>query len=60
MARLHKTPYLFYPENEGKAFWDLFMTVVLLTSCVLTPLDIAFSEEEYHRKDGGEAENATS
>lgn len=44
MARFNKTPYLFYPEHKGKVLWDLFMTVILLTSCVLTPLDIAFDE----------------
>ena len=39
-------PYLIYPENRLKSLWDFIMTIVLLVSCVITPLDIAFSNEE--------------
>ena len=35
---------IIYPENRNKEIWDLFMTIVLLTTCVLTPLDIAFGK----------------
>jgi hypothetical protein len=34
---------MIYPENKLKSVWDLFITLVLLTTCVLTPLNIAFS-----------------
>lgn len=37
---------LFYPANKYKAWWDLFMTFVLLATCVLTPYNIAFQKSE--------------
>lgn len=30
-------PYMFYPEDPDKANWDLFMTIVLVYTCVATP-----------------------
>ena len=33
---------MFYPEDVDKANWDLFMTVVLVYTCVATPSQIAF------------------
>jgi hypothetical protein len=33
---------LIYPLNPTKEKWDFAMTIVLLTTCVLTPLNIAF------------------
>jgi len=44
--RHHMTPFLIYPENKLKSLWDFIMTIVLLVSCVITPLDIAFSNEK--------------
>ena len=41
--RKNVTPFLIYPENKLKSLWDFIMTIVLLVSCVITPLDIAFS-----------------
>ena len=38
--------YLIYPENRKKAIWDLWMTFVLLVTCLVTPLNIAFTDEE--------------
>ena len=35
---------LFYPDDDFKMFWDLFITIVLLVACVLTPLNIAFDK----------------
>lgn len=43
--RQNMVPYLIYPENKSKGIWDLVMTIILLTSCVITPLDIAFGAE---------------
>lgn len=35
---------LIYPENNRfKAWWDLFMTLILLTTCILTPYSVSFS-----------------
>lgn len=37
---------LIYPENKYKSWWDLFMTLVLLITCIATPYTIAFVPEE--------------
>jgi hypothetical protein len=39
----HHSKYLFYPDNKYKKGWELFMTLILMVSCLLTPLEIAFS-----------------
>ena len=31
-----------YPEDPGKVNWDLFITIILLISCITTPFRIAF------------------
>ena len=33
---------LIYPESTNKNMWDLFMTIVLLVACIITPVQIAF------------------
>ena len=38
--------WLFYPESNKKAGWDLFITFILLVSCFKSPYDIAFSTDE--------------
>jgi hypothetical protein len=43
--RENRKDWIIYPESKFKSAWDLFMTIVLLTTCILTPLDIAFSME---------------
>ena len=43
--RTNKKPYLFYPEDKHKVNWDLFITLILLTSCIITPWRIAFGED---------------
>jgi hypothetical protein len=40
-----KKKYLIYPESKLNSFWELFMTLVLLTTCIITPLNIAFHDE---------------
>lgn len=42
--RQNKKPFLFYPEDQYKIYWDLFITVILLASCIITPWRIAFSD----------------
>lgn len=37
---------LIYPEDKFKSGWDMVMTIVLLVTCIETPLDIAFSSDE--------------
>ena len=43
-TRNNKKKWLFYPEDKGKQYWDLFITMILLTSCLTTPFRIAFGE----------------
>tara|TARA_B110000285_G_C15000451_1_gene551158 strand:- start:293 stop:625 length:333 start_codon:yes stop_codon:yes gene_type:complete len=40
-----RKPWMFYPEDGSKANWDLFMTIVLVYTCVATPAQIAFPPE---------------
>ena len=34
------------PNNEYKGHWDLFITVVLLFTCIITPARMAFQEKD--------------
>jgi hypothetical protein len=43
--RENRKPFLIYPEDEWKANWDLFITLVLVYTCVATPANIAFKDE---------------
>jgi hypothetical protein len=47
----NEKPYIIYPENKNKGFWDLFMTLVLIITCIQTPLNIAF--EDVSNEKGG-------
>lgn len=42
--RNNKKKWLFYPEDYWKVNWDLFITCILLVSCMVTPWRIAFGE----------------
>jgi hypothetical protein len=46
MKRQNKVKYILYPENSKKANWDIFMTLILILTCIITPLRLAFGEEE--------------
>ena len=39
-------PYILYPEDHMKVQWDLFITLILLISCMHTPLKIAFQGDD--------------
>lgn len=45
-ARKNEKCCLIYPENKYKSWWDLFMTLVLLVTCIATPYTIAFVSDE--------------
>ena len=34
--------FLLYPEDADKEYWDLFITLVLLLTCFITPYRIAY------------------
>ena len=39
-----KVKYLIYPENPIYTYWDLLMTILLVFSCLVTPVQIALFE----------------
>ena len=44
--RKHKKgSWLLYPEDPHKVSWDLFITLILMISCILTPYNIAFIDD---------------
>lgn len=45
-ARKNVKVCLIYPENKYKGYWDLFMTFILLITCMETPYIIAFIPDE--------------
>ena len=34
--------FIIYPENKRKSWWDFFITIILLVTCLLTPWQLAF------------------
>jgi hypothetical protein len=44
--RTNRKKFILYPEDKLKNSWDLFMTVILLFTCIETPYDIAFASNE--------------
>lgn len=36
---------LIYPDNDWKQKWDIIMTFVLIATCAITPLALAFGGE---------------
>ena len=45
-GRKNKIAFIIYPENKLKSYWDIFMSFVLIISCITTPLRLAFSAEQ--------------
>jgi len=41
IERNNKKKFIFYPENVFKNIWDVFMTFVLIFSCIIIPLKLA-------------------
>ena len=37
-------PCIVYPDDVRKNYWDLFMTFVLLITCLITPWHISFAD----------------
>ena len=40
--KLRKKKHIFYPDDKNRDSYDLFMCIVLLISCLLSPYNIAF------------------
>ncbi len=37
---------MLYPDSVIKGFWDLLISVVLIFTCIVTPLRLAFADDE--------------
>ena len=44
--RANRVSCMVYPEDEEKVYWDALMAVVLIATCIVTPIRIAFYNEE--------------
>lgn len=44
--RKEKKYMILYPEDPAKKYWDFYITIILLISCVLTPLRIGFEDQD--------------
>ena len=34
-----------YPEDSNKANWDLLMSLILVFTCIMTPVNMAFDDD---------------
>jgi len=50
---------MIYPENKYKNAWDMIVALVLIISCILSPLYIAFESDSDEKKIGWEIVNWT-
>ena len=42
----NKKKFMIYPDDEFKNNWDMFVSAVLILTCVVTPVRIVFVENE--------------
>ena len=49
---------MIYPDNPKKSIWDLWITLILLITCIVTPVSIAFKKSK--KKEAGIAEDSHS
>lgn len=38
-----KKSFIIYPEDVAKAYWDIVISLILVTSCILTPYQLALA-----------------
>ena len=41
----HRKDYTFYPSDKLMMSWEMFISIILLATCFLTPLNFAFQKE---------------
>lgn len=44
-ARSHRKKWIIYPEDDWKGKWDLYITMILIFTCMSTPYLISFDAE---------------
>ncbi len=37
--------FLIYPDNKYKDWWDMYITIILIFSSIVTPINIAFDSD---------------
>jgi hypothetical protein len=42
MTKIRKKPYIIYPNNIYKRYWDILVALLLVISVITTPIDLAF------------------
>ena len=40
-----KKKFMLYPDDSFYIYWDMYVSVILLISCMITPLNFAFQDE---------------
>jgi hypothetical protein len=48
--RKNRKNYILYPEDTAKGYWDMYITLILMITCITTPMDIAFSDNSSNIK----------
>lgn len=46
IERPENLPWLIYPDDTHKANWDVFISVVLIWTCIVTPAQICFDMKD--------------
>ena len=42
MKRTDKKKFIVYPEDKHKGYWDVWITIILLITCIIIPVRLAF------------------
>jgi hypothetical protein len=41
----NRKKFMFYPDDPFSIYWEMWISLILLISCIITPLNFAFQEE---------------
>ena len=41
-----RKPYILYSDNKFKIIWDIIISIILMLACMMTPVNLAFSDME--------------
>ena len=48
---LYHKSYIIYPNNVNFQRWEVFVIIMLIISCFLTPFEIAFPNDDFGMRD---------
>ena len=46
VTRENRKMFMFYPEDRFKIRWDIFISLILIFTCIITPYRIAFFDQD--------------